>query len=246
MLHRLSLKTILIGGAILAAIIPAALVGIALVSSLRESAIQDATARYELLAKGLAAEYEQFLRSHQRAVLTLAHHAGEHRALAERGVALLNARTRADHPAFGVIAIVGPSGRVLVSDPSTAVDGRSAADIDFSDREWFRELVRSRRPVLDPEVASNRIRQSPTITISAPIRDVDGGLPGAVVAGLELDAIQAIADRIRVGETGSAQTATARGTILAHENREFVRVVPSASPGTLPSRSRRGSCWTRS
>jgi signal transduction histidine kinase/DNA-binding response OmpR family regulator/HPt (histidine-containing phosphotransfer) domain-containing protein/putative methionine-R-sulfoxide reductase with GAF domain len=223
MFHRFSLKTILIGSAILAAVIPAALVEIALLGSLRDSMIRETMARHELLAKGLASEYEQFLNSHRQAIRTLADHVEEYRAFGERRVAPLLARTRTGYPALGSIAIVEPSGRIVVSDPPTAVDGRSTAGIDVSDREWFRELVRNRRFVADADVAVDRFTQNLTITINAPILDGYGGFRGAVTAGLELPALQALADRIRVGQTGYAQTTTARGTILAHKNWEYVR-----------------------
>ena len=77
MLQRLSLRTILIGRAILGALAPAALVGIALVGSVRDSVIRSASERCELLARGLASEYDQFLDSHRQAVRTLADHVGE-------------------------------------------------------------------------------------------------------------------------------------------------------------------------
>jgi GAF domain-containing protein/CheY-like chemotaxis protein/HPt (histidine-containing phosphotransfer) domain-containing protein/HAMP domain-containing protein len=223
MFHRLSLKTILIGAAILAAVIPAALVEIALVRSLRDSVIGEATERYELLARALASEYDQFLESHRRAIRTLADHVEEYRAFGERSVPPLLARTRTGYPALGSIAIVEPSGRIFVSDPPTAADGRGTAGMDVSDQEWFREVVRSRRFVVDPDVAVDRLSLGLTITISAPILDGYGVLRGVVSAGLELPALQALADRIRVGETGYAQATTARGTILAHHNWEYVR-----------------------
>jgi signal transduction histidine kinase/CheY-like chemotaxis protein/HPt (histidine-containing phosphotransfer) domain-containing protein/putative methionine-R-sulfoxide reductase with GAF domain len=223
MFHRLSLKTILISGAIFAAVIPAVLVEIALVGSLHDSVIRAATERYELLAKGLASEYDQFLRSHQQAVRTLADHVEEYRAFGERSVAPLVARTRARYPALGGIAIVDVSGSIVVSDPPTRPDGHSTVGIDVSNREWFRELVRSRRLVVDADVGVHRVGQERTITIGAPILDGYGTLRGAVTAGLKLAAIQALADRIRVGETGYAQAMTARGTILAHRNQEYVR-----------------------
>jgi signal transduction histidine kinase/CheY-like chemotaxis protein/HPt (histidine-containing phosphotransfer) domain-containing protein len=223
MLHRLSLKTILIGGAVLAAVIPAMLVEIALIGSLRDSVIREAMERYELLAKGLASEYEQFLDSHRQAVRTLADHVEEYRAFGERSVPPLLARTRTGYPALGSIVIVDPSGRIVMSDPPTTVDGRSTPGVDLADREWFRELVRGRRPVVDRDVAVDPVSQNVTITISAPILDGYGVLRGGVSAGLELPALQALADRIRVGETGYAQATTGRGAILAHKNWEYVR-----------------------
>ncbi len=223
MFQRLSLRTILIGGAILAAAVPAVLVGLALVGSIRDSVIREATARYELIAKGLASEYGQFLSSHRQAVRTLADHVQEYRTFGERSVAPLLARTRASYPALLAIAIVEPSGQIVVSDPPTTEDGRSTAGIDVGDREWFRGVVRSRRPVVDSDVVSNRVRQGRAITISAPILDGYGELRGVITAGLDLAAIQVFADRVRVGQTGYAEAATARGTILAGPSREHVR-----------------------
>jgi signal transduction histidine kinase/CheY-like chemotaxis protein/HPt (histidine-containing phosphotransfer) domain-containing protein/putative methionine-R-sulfoxide reductase with GAF domain len=223
MFSRLSLRAILIGGAILAAGIPAVLVGLALVGSIRDSVIRDETSRNELLARGLASEYGQFVRSHRQAVQTLADHVQEYRTFGDRSVAPLLARTRASYPDLLSIAVVEPAGRIVVSDPPTTDDGRTTVGIDVGDRAWFRELVRSRRPVVDSGVVWNRVRQGRAITISAPILDGYGELRGAISAGLNLAAIQVLADRLRAGRTGFVEAATARGAMLAGPNLEHVR-----------------------
>ena len=212
MFHRLSLKTILIGGAVLAAVTPAVLVGIALVSSLQDSAIREATARYELLAQGLASEHDRFLTSHRQAVQMLARHMEDQRSLGDSGVAPLLARTKASYPEFEALAILDPSGRIVVSDPPMTANGRSTTAIDLSDREWFQELGRKRRIVVYPDVEVNPIRQSSFgLPIGAPISDGSGGLRGAVAAWLRLDAIQALTDRIRFRNTGYALLTSAGG-----------------------------------
>ncbi len=224
MFHRVSLKTILIGGAILAAVIPAVLVGIALVGSLHDSAIRDATARHELLAQGLASEHDRFLTSHRQAVQMLTRHVENHRSLGEGGVTPLLAQTRASYPEFAAIAILDPSGRVVASDPPTTEDGRSTTAIDLSDRAWFREIVQGHRVIVYPDVEVSGIRQSGFgLPIGAPISDGSGGLRGAVAAWLRLDAIQTLTNRIRFGNTGYALLTTAGGKILAHESAAYVR-----------------------
>ena len=45
-----------------------------MVPSLHDSAIQEATARYELLAQGLASEHDRFLTSHRQAIQMLTRH----------------------------------------------------------------------------------------------------------------------------------------------------------------------------
>ena len=219
MLHRLSLKSILIGGAVLAAVIPAVLVEIVLIGSLRDSGIQAATEKHEFLAKGLASEYSQFLRSHRQAVITLAEHAEESGAINAASLAPLLTRTRDGYSDFGMMAIVDPSGRIVVSDPAMTEQGRSTVGIDISDQTWFREIVRTRQPLIDPDVVRGRVRQNLVVTIGAPIVDRAGGLRGVVMGGLELGAIQVLADRIRVGETGYAQVATVQGTSTRSTNR---------------------------
>ena len=224
MFHRVSLKTILIGGAVLAAVIPAVLVGIALVSSLHDSAIQEATARYELLAQGLASEHDRFLTSHGQAVQMLTRHMEDQRSLGDGAAMLLLARTRATYPEFAAIAIVDPLGRIVVSDPPTNDSGRSTTGIDVSDREWFQELVSSPRIVVRPDVEVGPIRRSGFgLPIAAPISDGSGGLRGAVIGWLRLDAIRTLTDRIRFGNTGRAQMMTAQGRILSHESPAYVR-----------------------
>ena len=124
MLGRLSLKTILIGGAVVAAAIPAALVTILMVGSVRDSDIEEASARYELLAQTLAAEHDQILASHRRAVQILTLEVEAQPSLSGPGVSLRLARTRATYPAFEGIAVLDASGRIVASDPPTADERR--------------------------------------------------------------------------------------------------------------------------
>ena len=219
MLGRLSLKTILIGGAVVAAAIPAALITILMVGSVRDSDIEEASARYELLAQTLAAEHDQILASHRRAVQILTLEVEAQPSLSGPGVSLRLARTRATYPAFEAIAVLDASGRIVASDPPTADERRPTAGTDMSGREWFRHLERSREPAVPPDVEPSPVRTSGrSLPIAAPVSDGSGGLRGATAAWVRLTAIQTVTDRIRFGRTGYAQLTTAQGKTLTHES----------------------------
>src|SRR5262249_1456901 len=202
---------------------PAGLVEIALIGSLRDSAIENATARHQLLAQDLASDYEQLLQFHRQAVIQLADQAADSRAINVATLAPLLKWTRDAYSAFGTIAIVDPSGRIVVSDPVTSEDGRSAVGMDVSGRGWFGEILRTRQPLIDLDVGPGQVRGSLVVTIAAPIVDLRDRIRGVVVGEIELATVQVAADRIRVGKTGYAQVTTARGVIIAHRNEEHVR-----------------------
>jgi signal transduction histidine kinase/CheY-like chemotaxis protein/putative methionine-R-sulfoxide reductase with GAF domain len=223
MFGRLSLKTILIGGSILAAVIPAGLVEVVLLRSVRNSVIENATTRYQLLAQDLASDLAQFLQFHRQAISELADQAAESRAIDAASLAPLLTRTRDTYSAFGTIAIVEASGRIVVSDPATTLDGRSAIGMDVSDRDWFGEILRAHQPLIDGDVSPGRVRRNLMVTTASPILDQADHIRGMVVGEIELAAVQAAADRIRVGTTGYAQVSTAHGAIIAHRNWEYVR-----------------------
>ena len=220
MLGRLSLTTILVGGAVVAAAIPAALITILMVGSVRHADIEEAGARYELLAQTIAAEQDQFLASHRRAVQALTHEVESQQTLTAPGVTLRLARTRAMYPAFEAIAVLDSSGRIVASDPPVADHRRAAAESDMSRQEWFRQLERSRELVVPQDVEPSPVRTSDlSLPIAAPISDGSGGLRGATAAWVRLTAIQTEAQRIRFGRTGHAELTTALGKTLTHESR---------------------------
>jgi signal transduction histidine kinase/CheY-like chemotaxis protein/HPt (histidine-containing phosphotransfer) domain-containing protein len=220
MFHRLSLKTILISGAVLAALLPAGMIGIVMVGSLHDSAIQEATARYELLAQSLASEHDRFLTAHRQAVQMLTREPD----LGSPAMAALLAQTRASYPEFAAIAIVDSSGHVIMADPPpVALEWLAAAPVDLSARAWFQEILRSHLTVVHPEPEPSPIGASrPGVPIAVPISDGRGELEAVVAAWLRLDAIQSLTSRIRFGSTGFALLTTSEGTLLAHERPDHV------------------------
>jgi hypothetical protein len=184
MFHRLSLKTILISGAVLAALLPAGMIGIVMVGSLHDSAIQEATARYELLAQSLASEHDRFLTAHRQAVQMLTREPG----LRSPAMAARLAQARANYPEFAAIAIVDSSGRVILADPPpVALDWLAAAPVDLSARAWFQEILRSHLTVVHPEPEPSPVGASrPGVPLAVPLSDGRGELEAVVAANLHI------------------------------------------------------------
>ena len=150
MLHRVSLKTDPHRGRDPRGAAPAVLISAVMVPSLHDSAIQEATARYELLAQGLASEHDRFLTSHRQAVQMLTRHLEDRteKSLGAVGMAdrqvpglrsapalsiLSRARPRArpsrrvpDHSDAGAAALIRPS---RARPPAPRAQDAAASDI---------------------------------------------------------------------------------------------------------------------
>jgi methyl-accepting chemotaxis protein len=223
MLSRLSLMTTLMVGAIVVALVPLAVLAIGTAQEARELTVSGALHRDELLAKGLAAEYEEFLSLRLKAVATTAAHAAAVEPFGPATLGPLLARTHAHYPLFATMLVVDATGATATADPPTAVEGQGTPASGHADRAWFRQMVQTRQPLVDRTVIVGKTTEAPIVVLAAPILDRAGRFRGAVAAELRLQEIQTSADRIRLGETGYAQVTTADGHALAHRDRELVR-----------------------
>jgi len=216
MLSRFTLKAILISGAVLFAAVPAAVLSIGSASAVRSLVMSGDVEDSEVLASGLAAQYEQFLDLHLRAITTVAAHAARSEPFNTGSLNPLLARTRANYSAFTGILVADPSGKSIAYDPPTTPDGKSAIGIDFSDRAWFREATQSRKAFVEKSaIITKRARQA-VVTVIAPVLDSSGQLKGVVASGLSLERLAEMASRIRRGKTGSVVVATAQGQALVY------------------------------
>ena len=215
MLTRFSVRAILLAGAVLTALAFTALVAGGAMRSVRRLVIESSLERKELIAHELAADYEQFLTLHLAAVETVARHAAASPRLDQAVLAPLLERTSAAYPALWGLGVTDAAGRLVAAFPPVTDEGRPAVGVDVSDREWFHELLRTRRPVIDRRVVIGRVQSMPTITVNAPILDAAGTLRGAVTGGLRLERVRELAERLRLGRTGVVNVATAEAVLFA-------------------------------
>jgi|GEM_PF-3053530 len=216
MLSRYSLRTLLLTGAFLIAIIPAAVLGIGSARAVRALIMSAEMENGELLAKGLASEYEQFLSLHLRATSTLAAHAAAAESYTQATLTPLLVRTRVNYPAVLAVFLTDHSGKLIARDPLLTEDGKSSIGIDVSDRAYFKELLQTKRPVVDKTVVIGKALRKPVVVMVAPILDGTGRVKGAAAFSLGLDQIQTLAARIRHGKSGHTVVTSGQGLALAH------------------------------
>lgn len=118
--------------------------------------------------------------------------------------------------------------------------------MNFSDRAWFKEMSKTRRPLIDRGITPARLMRKPLIAVRAPILDASGELKGIVSAAIDLESVQAAAARTMIGRTGGTTVVTSDGIVIAHRNKQFVQtqknfsklpiwpVVTSAISGRIP------------
>jgi len=216
LLSRFSLRTTLVVGVLVAGAVVAAVSGVGSASAVRRLIVANTLERHEELARRIAVESEQFLTLHLQALQTVATFAAAQPRLDTTSLSSMLTRTRESYPALGSIGIVDQHGRLLVADPATPRGGDGAAGADLSDRGWWRQMLLSRRPVVDKSIVRGRDRTTPTVSINAPIIDAPGQFRGAVTGALDLAHVQSLAARFRLGRTGQASVASPDGVLFAH------------------------------
>ena len=229
MLNRLSLKTLLIAGAILIAVIPAAFLGVGSWWAVSSMVVQDSLEESALLAQGLASEYDQFLTMHLTAIKAAAEQVD---VVGSRTAAALNPilkRARKNYPALISLYVADLSGKTIAYDPPVAVDGKSNIGIDYSDRVWFPEVLRTKAAVVDRTVVIGKMTKRPVVAMTVFLQGGTGG-PGYLVGGaVDVGQLQTIAARFRRGATGFAAAATAQGLLLVHPDGKRVEALEDVS-----------------
>jgi signal transduction histidine kinase/ActR/RegA family two-component response regulator len=215
MLARFGVRTLMIATAVVVVVVFATLIGVASTREVRALVIDMSLERHQLLARQIAADYEQFLDLHRRAIETIASHAAAAERLDMASIHHVLHRTNASYPAFWGIGVTNAAGRIVAVDPPVRSDGTSAIGVDLSDRAWFKQMLTTRLPVVDGRIVTGRVKFTPTITVNVPVLDERGRFLGAVTGGLDLEQVRALAERLRIGATGYANVASADAVLFA-------------------------------
>ena len=222
-MSRVGLRATLVTAMIVVALIAMVLLALVSARSVRDLVIEGALTDSELLARGLASEYDQFLTMHLRDVSALAAHVAAQPQLTSAALEPTVARHRRSLQTVQGLAVVDSTGRVLTVDPPTSPDGKPLVGLDLSSRDWFQAMRASPRPMVGWGVITTAVTRELAVTVNAPVLTARDEFVGAVTAVVELGTLQQLADRIRIGKTGYAQATTAIGRALVHRDLALVR-----------------------
>jgi PAS domain S-box-containing protein len=155
------------------------------------------------------------------------------------------ARLRASVPHLATIAVIDLEGTVRCR------DSPSPANLNFSDRGYFREALRQGRFVVG-EYLVGQVTRRPILTMATPLRDGAGRATGVVATGLELDWLGARLRERGVPRGGSLTVADRNGVIVSREPQPerfvgtrvpsaFQHLLEASEPGTVELNSQDGT-----
>ncbi|HLV30582.1 MAG TPA: methyl-accepting chemotaxis protein [Chitinispirillaceae bacterium] len=112
---------------------------------------------------------------------------------------------------FLTMGIIHPDGNAVFTDGSTE---------SYADKKLFKETLKGNTVFSD--ILINKETGSVEMIISAPVRNMDGQISAVLAARIDGLWLSRIADEIGFGERGYAYVINGEGTLIAHENRDFV------------------------
>ncbi len=222
----LSLRTHLTVISILLTTGPVIILGLAQTFMARAREISGAAARYQAMATSTAREIEFFisdatdnLQIISGSIVEMPHLAPD--ILENHVRRVLDTRT-IDH-----IAVMTPSGRSIVNLTRT---GKLPTGVDYSDRQYFRDLIASRKPQLSAPLVG-KVSQRPEVFLAFPVLDRRGVLKAILVGALDMtDLYSRHLGELWAKETrGRTFLLGPSGRPLATSDRKIEEVFPSSA-----------------
>ncbi|MEA2781508.1 MAG: hypothetical protein QOK29_3052 [Rhodospirillaceae bacterium] len=214
-LGRMSLKAILILGAVVLALVPVVVLGGGSMFSVRSLITSLLANRDRIIAQAIGSHVDDFLDSRQRLMQMLGELAASQPQLDEASLGPILATARRNHPSLTRIFVADTHGVSIAADPPVAADGKSSIGLDYSERAYIREVLRTHQAVVDKNLILGKAANQYIAVIAAPILDRAGQIKGVVAAAVDVSAIAGIAEEIKFGKRGSTTIATASGQAIS-------------------------------
>lgn len=216
------LRTIVLAGSLIGAIIPAAVLGIGSGVTMRSQIKATQLELNQTLARNVAGRIEETLTSRRSALARLADDLGRGGVVANDEMKRALETVRAHFGAFDQIRVTDASGLVSVATPDALPDGTKLVGQNVGDREYFREAVRTKKPIIERQVVLSRFTKKPQLITAAPIVDSKGVVLAVIVGVVELDDADALLREVHYKNTGRVVVADAVGHLIVHPNMKLV------------------------
>jgi hypothetical protein len=187
LLSRMSLKSILVLGAVVAAALPAGVFAFRSAWTERQEHLEEQIQDNLIVARSLALTLDQFLQSQMAVVQALAAEIA-HGPLDRTTLRSILERTHSAHAGFDTILVVDASGTSVALHPPEKTGEGMALGIPYADRPWFKKIADSRRPLLGEYTFAGRAmgpRQGAGVPRSAlpaaaPVKTAPGSVRGPI------------------------------------------------------------------
>ncbi|WP_158546902.1 MULTISPECIES: methyl-accepting chemotaxis protein [unclassified Oceanispirochaeta] len=120
-----------------------------------------------------------------------------------------------DFPWYEGLALVGLDGKVIAASPD------SYADLDVSDRDYFKDALKGGQGKSEPLVS--KATGHPIFVISNPITDNNNSIKGVIFAVISIsDLYDMVLSTIKIGDSGYAFMTDPYGMIIGHPNKDYI------------------------
>jgi signal transduction histidine kinase len=213
----------------LVAALPVLVLGIIQVPKWESKQIEEIDSERRFVAENLVNGIAQMVDGHIRAVETLAGQVQARGSMDKDVLQPMVTSQRTRYGGFSFMYIAGPDAVSLVTDPPRNDEGKSNAGTNYSNRDYYKEMVRTGKTAVS-RVQIGKRSGVPNVQIVAPILDKKGGLAGFVEGSLDLNGIQELADRITQGIPGLAVAVLDHeGRVIAHPDENVRKAVAKLS-----------------
>lgn len=178
--------------------------------------------RDKLFAHTLAQSIDVYVagarRSVERLALTIGRGEFGAEAINPHVADFLAARTE-----FFAISVANLDGQVIggLAPDATDEDSRFLRGISIAERDYFREIIATRKPAVSNAIIS-KVLPRPTIAVAAPVFNEKKELIGVVAAGLRLDELYNLAEYALGSEFATPVVIDGAGNVLVHPHEAYV------------------------
>lgn len=123
---------------------------------------------------------------------------------------------RLNYPGFVNLYVGDRSGQSIAFYPEVYTDGTNRENLNFSDRFYYKELVRTKSTVISPVYHGRGGTDVLLVGIVSPILDDDGELIGYVLGGLDLNALREHIIKRNSGEEGHVIIIDQENNVVVH------------------------------
>lgn len=205
---RLNIRTMLLIGALVVTVTPAAIVGIGSGLSMRHLLLEETLDRYRSDSDQLARAYDAFLGEQERLIATTSRQLATMDWTDRAALSAFLARQSASYPALNNgLLLASPSGRLI----ATSAAEFEAGSFDLSNRDWIRRALTSDRPVFADRLLTSPINGHLMLPVAAPVLGPGSEVKGVVTAGIRLDALTDLTMGLGVSGSGFVKVASQNG-----------------------------------
>jgi methyl-accepting chemotaxis protein len=219
-----SLRSVVLIGGLLCAVVPAAILGISSAYAVRSLIVRDAIDRGATSAADLAARLNEYVDERMHIAFNLADTLSTQSHFDQSTLGPWLAMTRKNFPVFSRLLVMNMD-RVYVSgDPEVLGGVRTIGHPPIASlRPVFEEVLRRKAPVISHAVTIGTDSRKAVIRLFVPIVSKDGARMGVLFAVVDAGKVQEFVERQQHEASGQVEVAAENGHVVASQDPTYVQ-----------------------